>query len=178
MYNPLPYSCSGLSCFLGQRCDRLCQPQSWAFCFCSVCAIANGYENPLCWLKKQSPRWGNVPRVTQLVIMWQSPALNTGWTFDCAHLSLCCIRMMMVALVGCFSGEGQAQVFGGGYSARAVWEKWSGTPRRIPGAPFLSRLNKHSCGPLCRPELTLAADLRPYLEKQACCSQGWLSAWS
>lgn len=39
-------------------------------------------------------------------------------------------------------------------------------------------LGKHSCGPLCRPELTLAADLRPYLERQACCSQGWLSARS
>lgn len=43
---------------------------------------------------------------------------------------------------------------------------------------IVSRFDKHSCGPLCRPELTLAADLRPYLERQACCSQGWLSAWS
>lgn len=43
---------------------------------------------------------------------------------------------------------------------------------------ILSCLGKHSCGPVCRPELTLAADLRPCLERLACCSQGWLSAWS
>lgn len=43
---------------------------------------------------------------------------------------------------------------------------------------ILSCLGKHSCGPVCRLELTLAADLRPCLERLACCSQGWLSAWS
>ena len=43
-------------------------------------------------------------------------------------------------------------------------------------ALILSCLGQHSCGPLSRAELTLAADLRPYLERQACCSQGcrWL----
>lgn len=41
-----------------------------------------------------------------------------------------------------------------------------------------SCLDKYSCGHLCRPELTVGADLRPYLERQACCSQGWVSAWS
>ena len=43
-------------------------------------------------------------------------------------------------------------------------------------ALILLCLGQHSCGPLSRAELTLAADLRPYLERQACCSQGWLSA--
>lgn len=43
---------------------------------------------------------------------------------------------------------------------------------------ILSHSDKHSCGPFCRPQLTFTADLRPYLERQVCCSQGWLSAWS
>lgn len=47
----------------------------------------------------------------------------------------------MVALIGCFSGEDQAQVSGGRHNARVIWESWSGTPHRIPGTycegPFL-----------------------------------------
>lgn len=35
---------------------------------------------------------------------------------------------------------------------------------------IFSCLGKHSCGPVCRPELTLAADLRPCLERLVCCS--------